>query len=228
VPYDIRRIVDLSHPIHDDMPIYPGDPVVRITPAATIAEDGCHVQHVHLGSQTGTHLDAPFHFFDDGAQVDDLALDRLCAPAVIADVRSAPARSAITWSDLAPVAGQLGPRTILVLHTGWSRHWGTDRYHAHPYLDATAAQRILDAGTRTIAIDAMSLDETVESSDHPTGFAAHTAVLGAGGVIAENLTNLAAIDFPDPVLSLLPIRLRGADGAPIRAVAMEIRIRLVS
>lgn len=56
----------------------------------------------------------------------------------------------------------------------------------------------------------------------PEGYPVHHAILGAGGVIAENLANLAALDFPNPLLSLLPIKLAGSDGAPVRAVAMEV------
>lgn len=216
-----RRVVDLSHPVDDSTPVYPGDPEPAFTPATTIAEHGYNVLHVRMGSQTGTHLDAPYHFLADGARVEDLDPALLCAPGVIVDVRGKRPRTAITWGDLEPRADELGPGMILVLHTGWSEHWGTDAYADHPYLDADAARRIVETGVRTVAIDAMSLDETTDAEEHPTGFAAHHAVLGAGGVIAENLTGLAAVDFDSPVVSLLPILLRGADGAPVRAVAME-------
>jgi kynurenine formamidase len=218
----IRRVVDLSHPVDDDTPVYPGDPVPRFTPAATIGRDGYNVLHVQMGSQTGTHLDAPYHFLEDGGRVDDLDLDQLCAPAVVVDVRGKGAREAITWADLEPHGGDLRPGVILVLHTGWSRYWGSDTYAEHPFLDGAAARQVVERGVRTVAIDAMSLDETVDTHEHPSGFAAHFAVLGAGGAIAENLTNLEAVDFPDPVVSILPIRFRGADGAPVRAVALEL------
>ena len=218
----IRRVVDLSHPVDDDTPVYPGDPVPRFTPAATIGRDGYNVLHVQMGSQTGTHLDAPYHFLEDGGRVDDLDLGRLCAPAVVVDVRGKGAREAITWADLEPQAGDLRPGVILVLHTGWSRYWGSGTYAEHPFLDGAAARQVVERGVRTVAIDAMSLDETVDAQEHPSGFAAHFAVLGAGGAIAENLTNLEAVDFPDPVVSILPIRFRGADGAPVRAVALEL------
>jgi kynurenine formamidase len=218
----LRRIVDLSHPVGDETPVYPGDPEPSFTPAATIAEHGYNVLHVRMGSQTGTHLDAPYHFLDDGARVEDLDLALLCGNAVIADVRGKGPREPITWRDLEPITDALAPGVLLVLHTGWSEHWGTERYAAHPFLDGDAARRVVDLGVRTVAIDAMSLDETVDTAEHPSGFAAHHAVLGSGGVIAENLTNLTAVDFDEPVVSLLPILLRGADGAPVRAVAMEV------
>lgn len=218
----IGRIVDLSHPLHNGTPVYPGDPEPAFTPATTVAEDGYNVLNVRMGSQTGTHLDAPYHFLEDGDRVDQLDLGLLCAPAVVVDVRGKQPREAITWEDLEARSAALAPGVILVLHTGWSEHWGTDVYAEHPFLDGAAAERVVAAGIRTVAIDAMSLDETTEAAEHPSGFAAHFEVLGAGGTIAENLTNLAGIDFPDPVVSLLPIRLRGADGAPVRAVAFEV------
>ena len=218
----VRGIVDLSHPLADDTPVYPGDPVARFEPATTIAEHGYNVLHVRMGSQTGTHVDAPFHFLEDGARIDELPLDLFLGPAVVADVRGRAPHSAITWADLAPIASRLGPGRMLVLHTGWDAHWGTDAYFGHPYLDGDAAERVVAAGVRTVGLDALSLDETVLDGAAPGGFAAHFAVLGAGGVIVENLRNLSAIRSPEPVVSVLPLRLAGADGAPVRAVAFDV------
>lgn len=221
-PSPVRRLVDLSHPVDDDTPVYPGDPVARFTPAATVAEDGYNVLHVRMGSQTGTHVDAPFHFLDDGPRIDELPLEMFLAPAVIVDVRGKAPHGRIEWSDLAPYAGLLGPGRMLVLHTGWDEHWGTDAYFDHPFLTGDAAERVVAAGVRTVALDALSLDETVVGGSPADGFAAHFAVLGAGGVIVENLRNLAAVQGPDPILSVLPLRLAGADGAPVRAVAFDL------
>lgn len=218
----VRRVVDLSHPVDEGTQVYPGDPAVSLSPATTIAGEGFNVLHVRMGSQTGTHVDAPYHFLVDGARIDELDLALFCGAAVVVDLRGTTARQAIGWDSLQPYADALAPGRLLVLHTGWDRYWGTDTYFDHPYLDAEAAARVVAAGVRTVALDTLSLDETVLEGPQPAGFAAHHAVLGAGGVIAENLTNIAAVDFPDPVLSILPLRLTGADGAPVRAVAMQL------
>jgi kynurenine formamidase len=218
----VRGIVDLSHPLADDTPVYPGDPVARFESATTIAEHGYNVLHVRMGSQTGTHVDAPFHFLEDGARIDQLPLELFLGPAVVADVRGMAPHAAITWADLAPVADRLAPGRMLLLHTGWDAHWGQDAYFDHPFLDGDAAERVVAAGVRTIGLDALSLDETVLGGEPTGGFAAHFAVLGAGGVIIENLTNLDAVRSPDPVVSVLPLRIAGADGAPVRAVAFDV------
>ena len=215
----VRRIVDLSHSIDAGTQVYPGDPVPSLTPATTIDRDGFNVLHVAMGSQTGTHVDAPYHFLADGARIDEMDLSLFLGPATVVDLRGLPPRSRIGWAQLAP---HVEAGSILVLHTGWSRHWRSSVYLDHPYLDGDAAEQIVEAGVRTVAIDAMSVDETPSPGAEPGGYPAHHALLGAGVVIVENLTNLEAVGFPDPLLSVLPIRLSGADGAPVRAVAMEL------
>jgi kynurenine formamidase len=141
---------------------------------------------------------------------------------VIADVRGKRPHQPITWADLEPVAERLAAGRMLLLHTGWDAHWGSDAYFDHPFLDADAAERVVAAGVRTIGLDALSLDETVLDGEPAGGFAAHFAVLGAGGVIVENLTHLAAVRTAEPVVSVLPLCLAGADGAPVRAVAFDV------
>lgn len=218
----VREVVDLSHPLDDDTPVYPGDPVARFTAAATIAADGYNVLHVQMGSQTGTHVDAPYHLLDDGARIDQLPLEYFLGPAVVADVRGKPPHGRIGWADLQPCGHLLAPGRILLLQTGWDEHWGTDAYFDHPFLDGEAAERVVAAGVRTVGLDALSLDETVLGGEPAGGFAAHLAVLGAGGVIVENLRGLDAVRSADPVVSVLPLRLAGADGAPVRAVAFDV------
>jgi kynurenine formamidase len=218
----VERIVDLSHSIEAGITVYPGDPVVSLAPAATIAEDGFNVLRVHMGSQSGTHVDAPFHFLAAGARIDQLDLSLFLGRGLVIALGERAPRSPITWSDLEPFATQVRPSQLVLLHTGWSRFWGSDQYFEHPYLDAAAAGRLVDLGIRAVGIDALSIDETILAGDHPTGFAAHHVLLGAGGVIVENLTNLEQVDWPDPLISVLPLKITGADGAPVRAVAIDL------
>ena len=206
------RVVDLSHPLDDRTQVYPGDPAVRVSAARSLERDGYRVSHLHLGSHSGTHLDAPSHVVADGATVDELPLHLLVGPAVVVDVRDLGPREPVGWERLAAYAR---PGRMLVLHTGWDRFWGSVRYEDHPYLDGEAAWELVAAGVRTVGIDALSLDET-----HGEDFPAHAALLSAGGVVVENLTNLAAVDHPEPTLSVLPLPLRGCDGSPVRAVAL--------
>ncbi|MEU8250396.1 cyclase family protein [Nonomuraea sp. NPDC048916] len=209
------ELVDLSVPIVTGMPVYPGDPEVAIGPALTVARDGVNVLGLHLGSQSGTHVDAPFHIDDALPTLDELPLERFVGPAVVVDARGLEPRSAIGPS----VFGEVRAASIVLVATGWSAHWGTGSYLAHPYLTEEAAVFLVGRGVRTVGIDALSVDPT-PARDFP----AHRVLCGAHAVIAENLTGLdrllrAQAEGRSVEVSMLPIRLGGADGAPVRAVA---------
>jgi kynurenine formamidase len=122
----------------------------------------------------------------------------------------------ITWEDVEPYVDRMGPGRIVLFYTGWTKHAGTDIYFKHPYLDVNMIQRLLELGVRTIGIDAINIDHTASRK-----FPVHEAIVSKGGIIAENLHGLDAVDFPNPWISMLPMKLKGLDGAPVRAVAIQ-------
>jgi arylformamidase len=206
-------IVDLSHPLVTGMPIFPGDPEVTIRDAATLDADGFRVTELHIGSHSGTHIDAPSHFIETGHTIDQLTLGQFIAPATVVHLGDSAANSSID-ADVFEALDLTG--RIIVLGTGWDRYWGTDHYAHHPFLSEKAAALLVDAHVKAVAIDAFSVDPT-HLTDHD--FPAHMALLGAGIPIAENLRGIDQITWDNPVVSLLPLRLQEGDGAPIRAVA---------
>jgi len=218
----INKVVDLSLVINAATQVYPGDPVPRFVPHSTVERDGFNLLSVSMGSQTGTHVDAPFHFDSAAPRLDALPLDRFIGTGVIVDARAAGARGRISWDYFVGLEHRLLAGTIVLLHTGWSAHYGTDEYFENPFLDADACARLIALGVRTFGIDAINIDETPDA-DHPgEGFPVHHLIANVAGVISENLTNLESIDFDDPIISLLPIAFEAADGAPVRAVALRI------
>lgn len=218
----ILRVVDLSVPVGAGTVVYPGDPEPRLTVHSTVERDGFNLLSVQMGSQTGTHVDAPYHFDDATPRLDELPLERFLGPAVVVDASGVGARERITWGHVEPVASRLGPGTIVLLRTDWSRHYGTPEYFANPFLDADACRRMLDLGVRTFCIDAINIDETPGDAHPGEGFPVHHLIAEAGGVIGENFRNLDKVDWPDPFVMCLPIALEGADGGPVRAVAVEM------
>lgn len=209
-------IIDLSVPIRSGMPVYPGDPEVTIRPALTVAADGVNVLHLDLGSQTGTHVDAPRHIDDSLPALDELPLERFVGPGVAIDARAAGPGGAIGRELF---EGRVAAGQIVLIATGWSEHWGTHAYLNHPHLTVEAAEYLVAEGVRTIGIDALSVDPT-PAEEIPV----HRILCGAHAVIAENLTGLARVlDMQSAgqrfEVTLFPLNLPGADGAPVRAVA---------
>ncbi|MFD8809564.1 cyclase family protein [Streptomyces sp. NPDC059597] len=214
----MTRWLDLSVPVVTGMPVYPGDPEVTVSPALRAPVDGVNVLSLHLGSQSGTHVDAPYHVDDAWPRLDELPLSRFTGRAVVADVRGLAPRSPIAPELLATALEAVIPGAILLLVTGWSAHWGTDGYADHPWLTPAAAEAVVAAGVRTVAVDALSVDPSGPDAD--PSLPAHRVLCGAGGVIAENLGNLdRLVGADDAEVFLFPLRLPGSDGAPVRAVA---------
>ncbi len=239
---------DLSVPLRTGMPVYPGDPEVRIAAALTVEADGANVLSLGLGSHSGTHADAPLHVGDDWAALDDLPLSRFSGLAEIVDVRDVARGGVITAAQLAGIApaGSPGdprkpgenanPARVLLLHTGCAADWGTDEYLRHPWLDAAAAQLIVDRGYRAVGLDALSVDPSAPDStpDRPAdsapadgGFPAHTILARNGCIIVENLTGLEQVQQArdagsDVEVFFLPLNIPGSDGAPVRAVARPL------
>ncbi|KAI0250063.1 putative cyclase [Lactifluus subvellereus] len=231
-----RMLIDLTQPLNCNIPVYPGDPLFSCQQSCNVPRDGYSVHVLSCSSHAGTHIDAPSHFFANGATIDQFPLSAFMRPALVLDVSHKQARECITWDTIEPVADRIRPGTAVLFRTGWSRyyhyhhhdegthHQANARYFDHPWLAPDVAQRLVALGVRLIGTDTMSFDQSpVGGSD----FGVHRAVLGAGGLIVENLTNLdallAAQDGAGPdeevVVSLLPLNIAGCDGSPVRAVA---------
>ena len=209
-------IFDLSQPIEPGMPVYPGDPVPAVEPAAP--EGGpWRVSSLRLGTHTGTHLDAPSHFVQRGRTVDQLPLERFLLPGICIHLEGLRPNQPI---DAGRLAGRLAPipeHGAVLIHTGWDRLWSQVGYFEHPYLTARAARLLARSGIGLVGIDAPSVDSSARGTS-----AAHAVLLGREILILENLRGLEQLPEGQPFqLAALPLRLTGLDGSPVRAVAWE-------
>ena len=198
------------------MQVFPGDPTVRVSPAAEFDADGYRVTEITCGSHTGTHVDAPAHTEPDGQTLDEFPIERFVMDSVLVDCRDLEAREPIT-PDLVPETDA----DCIVFMTGWDRHWGSDRYHEHPYLAPETAQTCARGGY-DVGIDTLNPDPTPSPNareSEPEGFQAHHALLGNECLVVENLTRLDRIPARFE-LHVYPLAL-GGDGAPVRAVGVE-------
>jgi kynurenine formamidase len=168
---------------------------------------------IAIGIHCGTHMDAPFHFVGNGRTIDQVPLQRLVGPAVLADLRKAAKDGVIEKNDLADFYAELKKTRRIVINTGWSGAWGKPNYFTdHPVLTSEAAQFLVDSGVQLVGIDAPSVDRPP--------FPAHIPLLGSDIVIVENLTNLDAIESEVFELIVLPLKISSREGSPVRAIAL--------
>jgi kynurenine formamidase len=212
----IKKIIDLSHALTANTPVYPGDPIPGFSVATTIENEGYNLFNVFLGSQTGSHVDAPYHFSNQGATIDKMDLKYFMGKGLIIDVTHKNKKEEITREELAAYEKQMDGVDIVLFKTNWDKKAGTDEFYDHPFLSKGGGEYLLSKGIKTAGIDAINLDSTGGKE-----FPIHELYSAAGGIIAENLAHLDLIDFDSPFLIFLPLKLVGCDGSPVRAVAIE-------
>lgn len=208
----MRRVVDLTMPIHEGMTTFPSEnhPRVEISQLGRHGLDGRETRKIVMGTHTGTHVDAPLHFFSGGGTIDDVDLEQLCGPAAIA-VLSSPC----DISQLDEVLKRRAER--LVLRSDWSDYLDTNNYYNHyPYLIGPVVQRIIASGCRVLAMDMPSPDKPGDPI-----MPAHKVLMDAGIILVESLVNLRYIRSPVFELVVAPLKIRGGDGAPARVFAIE-------
>ncbi len=209
---DSLHIYDVSLPLVSGGLVYPGNPAISITPQQAIAEGaGANVSRVDFGSHTGTHVDAPKHFFDDGAGVDSISLGILMGPARLLAFGDAVTK--IGEAELA--AHDLTGVTRLLLKTRnskWLASGSTEFHQDYTYVAPDGAEYLAKLGVRLVGVDYLSVEQ-FHSGHHRT----HRTLLEQGIVIVEGLL-LSEPPAGDYHLRCLPLRLVGLDGAPARAV----------
>jgi len=206
-----RRVIDISVPNARGMHVYPGDPVLRVESVRRIAQgDPCNLSLLTLGSHTGTHVDAPYHFLADGPRLGDVGLDRMIGEALVADLRG---RAAIDAAALEDVALRHGD--ILLCRTDNSGRWEAPEFQRDfTYLTEDAADLLVARGVRAVGMDYLSIERFGSE-----GFPVHHRLLGAGVFVIEGL-DLRAVEPGRYTLVCLPLKFPELDGAPARAVLL--------
>jgi arylformamidase len=224
-PATTTRLIDLSHPLERATPPWPGNPPVEVQVVSTIPTQrglgdrgapgepvACNTTAFLTCNHTGTHMDAPAHFYNGVQTIEQVPLEKCIGPATLVDVRKIGPRGEITPAELRPHEQSIKATAKVVFWTGWSSRWGDDDYFDdYPVLSEGAAVWLAERGVHLVGMDTPSPDR----DPHP----AHYVLLGANMVIVENLTGLERIGRDTFELIVVPLPLRGLEASPVRAVA---------
>jgi arylformamidase len=209
----MSRFIDLSHPLVDRAPAFPNDPKFAVIAHGAVATHGYNISQIVTGTHQGTHLDAMFHFFDDGRTLDQMPLDWFFGPACVLRIPK-PANGEITADDLWAHEAKLTPGAKVIVNTGWHHHFGQpDFFTAFPSFTLEAARYLAGRKIRLLGMDIPTPGKQWLELHHIL-LAKEVEI-----VVVESLANLDAL--PDRfTFTGFPLNIAGRDGSPIRAVAI--------
>ena len=210
------EIVDLSHAISPNMPVYPGTEPPSFSTACTIEGIGFMEKKITLYSHTGTHMDAPSHIIPGAKTLDQMPPDRFAGKGAVIELEANESR-VIDIELLKAHQARIERCEFLLLHTGWCDLWGEEAYlKGYPVLSHDAAAWLAGFPLKGIGTDTISADEP-ESATFPI----HSILLERDIVIIENLTNLGVLSDVEFFFCCFPLKIEKADGSPVRAVALR-------
>jgi len=210
------KVLDLTHTIMPDMPVYPGTEPPIFTPANTYEKDGFKETKISMFTHTGTHMDPPAHLFPGRTTLDQFPAEQFIGRALVVDCRGLPDGGAITMEHLRKYGNLADEADFLLFCLGWDQYWGTDDYFGdYPCIDDAVLDHILAGSYKGIGFDVIGLDPIAD-----TNLTRHKKLFAHKDIV--NIENLKALDKCPAGLfwfSCYPLKLAGADGSPIRAVA---------
>lgn len=207
-------IIDLSHPLHNGMPVYPGTEGPLLERPFTLKSHGYNEARLTMVTHTGTHMDAPAHMVADGKTLDQFKAEDFTGRALCIPFKQG---MEPTIEELEKILAEKNP-DFLLFRTGWSRFWGTVQYFSDfPVMSLSLAEWIGQQPIRGIGLDVISVDPV-----GATSFPNHFAILGNGKLIIENLAHLDSLPAGVFTLCCFPLPIVKADGSPVRAVALTM------
>ncbi|HTW77315.1 MAG TPA: cyclase family protein [Thermoplasmata archaeon] len=214
-----RRVHDLTALLETHMPVWPTSPLPVFEPVGVVPRDGYLIERVSCLSHTGTHLDAPAHFLEDGATVDQIPPDDLVGSAIVLDVRADLDGPIIPTRALERHWPSGSSPSIALLRTGWSRDRAATKHYLYdfPGLDPAAAEWLVERQVKGVGTDTLGIDPYSNQK-----FEAHKVLLRRGIWILEALDHLDELrEGVEYTLVAAPIKLAHGSGGMARVFAIE-------
>lgn len=198
------KIIDLSQPINEETPVFPGGPPVELKRNTTIQKDGYEDHLLKIETHIGTHIDAPSHMIANGKSLGEVSIEQFAGGGVYIDVKNE--------FDLNTVEGiNIKQDSIVLFHTGMSNTWGKSEYFTtNPQMSEELAHYLVEQRVKMVGVDACSVDREP--------FPIHKILLGNNILLIENLTNLELLKGKKFNVYALPLKLQ-VDGSPTRVIA---------
>jgi len=210
------RVIDLTHFISEDMPVYPGTEGPKLTPANTYEKDGFKETLMAMYTHTGTHMDPPAHLFAGRTTLDQFPVDQFIGLALVIDCTALKDGERVPLELITRYGCKADEAEFLLFRFGWDKRWGTPAYFGnYPYLSDEVVDYIIHTRKKGVGLDVIGIDpiDDIHLTIHRKLFAANEIV------VIENLMNLEQVGDDLFWFMALPLKHVDADGSPIRAIA---------
>ena len=208
------KVIDLTHEIREDMPVYPGTETPRLETANTYETDFFKETKMTMYTHTGTHMDPPAHIFAGRTTLDQFPPEQFAGKALVIDCRDLQAGQAITMEHIRKYGSKAEQADFLLFNLGWDKFWGTDAYFGDfPCMDPEVLDHIMAGNYKGIGVDAISIDPIDDLTRHRILFR-ETEIVNI-----ENLKDLHLCGDDLFFFTCYPLKLADCDGSPVRAVA---------
>lgn len=211
------KIIDLTHTISENMPVYPGTERPKLEVANTYEESGFKETLLTMFSHTGTHMDSPSHLFEKRTTLDSFKVEQFVGKGLVIDCSDLQEGQRITMKYIEEVKEEADKAEFILFYTGWDKHWGTSSYFGdYPYITEEVAEYLIKSKKKGVGLDVIGIDPISDENltIHKKLFA-ETDI-----VVIENLTCLDKVGDKLFSFCALPIKFKDSDGAPIRAIAI--------
>lgn len=213
-------ILDLTREITTDTKVFPGSPSPKFITWNKMDVHNYHSEVIFMSTHTGTHMDAPSHFVTGVSSIDQIPVNRFISRATLIKVAKA-SDELITASEIEASRVKILRGSSIVFSTSWENELDKDYYFSHsPGLSEDAAEYLINKKVNAVCIDSPSIDRGSDSN-----FPVHKLLLNKEILIVENLCNLSKIDNQNFTLIMIPLKLSGASGSPIRAIAIDVNFQ---
>lgn len=210
------KVIDLTHTIREEMPVYPGTDTPKFIPANRYEKDGFKETMLQMYTHTGTHMDPPAHLFAGRTTLDRFPVSQFIGKALVIDCKSLGEGEKITMDQIKKYGKAADEVDFLLFNLGWDKRWGTESYFGnYPCIDDEVLEYIINGDYKGIGFDVIGLDPIADDN-----LTRHKKLFEACDIVnIENLKNLDLCGSDVFWFSCFPLKLEDSDGSPIRAVA---------
>ncbi|MHC1722987.1 MAG: cyclase family protein [Aminipila sp.] len=210
------KVIDLTHYISEDMPVYPGTEGPKFLPANSYQVDGFKETLMTMYTHTGTHMDPPAHLFSGRTTLDQFPISQFVGTALVIDCSNLKEGQRITMDYVNKCKAKADKAEFILFRTGWDKYWGTEQYFGdYPCISEEVADFLINSQKKGVGLDVIGLDPIAD-----TNLTLHKKLFYKNEiVIIENLMNLDVMGNDLFTFCALPLKHIDADGSPIRAIA---------